>query len=67
MQHPVVASANAHVRYNEFVREADLRRQIKHLELTHPGFFARAAAFVTGLFASLNTEAVRATTGNTAI
>ena len=65
MQHPVVANANAHVRYNELIQEADLRRQIKLLERNKPSFFARSSAFFTGLFAQLNTRTVRATTEKT--
>jgi hypothetical protein len=65
MQHPVIASANAKVRYHELVQEADLYRQTRFLKPSNPGFVARALSYVVGVLRPLNTKAIRTTVSNT--
>ena len=59
MIHPTIASANAKVRYNELIQEADHYRQISSLKTNDSGFFTRVLSLIRGMFRPLNTKGVR--------
>ena len=67
MLYPIIDPADTRARYNERLQEAEQHRRIVRLERNNPGFFARTAAFITGLYATFSAETAPATAGNTAV
>ena len=64
MQHPIIASSNAKLLYDELVQKADRYRQIKGLPKT-PSIFTRIFVWTTGMSKPRSNEAVRSATSKT--
>jgi hypothetical protein len=67
MQHPIIARANAKVRYDQLVKEADDYRLTKTLTNNKPGIVTQIVSSLSGLLKSLNNETVHSTTSSTTV
>jgi hypothetical protein len=61
MQHPIIAQANAKVRYDEFIQQADQYRLINSL----PNKKQSLAAVFSGLFRLFKSETIHTATSKT--
>jgi hypothetical protein len=61
MQHPIIAQANAKVRYDQLVQQADHHRQLSRLPKNKTGIIA----IFSGLFRLFKSETAHAAPSNT--